>query len=140
MDFTWNYGKNEIADCYFIRKKVFVEEQGFACETEFDDIDGYAHHLLVREDKQPIATARLFCEGSSYHCGRIAILPEYRGRNIGLALMSALEKKAKELGGACLELSAQTRVVNFYEKAGYTKFGEEYMDEHCPHVMMKKVL
>ncbi|MFZ2538898.1 MAG: GNAT family N-acyltransferase, partial [Oscillospiraceae bacterium] len=63
MDFTWKYGKKEIANCYFVRKKVFIEEQGFDGEAEYDSIDEKAYHLLICEDEKPIATARLFNEG-----------------------------------------------------------------------------
>ncbi|MEG0691495.1 MAG: GNAT family N-acetyltransferase [Oscillospiraceae bacterium] len=140
MNFTWKYGKNEIADCYNVRKKVFIEEQGFNPDTEFDDIDEKAYHLLVCVGGDPVATARLFDEEHGFHCGRICVVKEYRGKNIGLAIMSELENKAKELGAISLELSAQIQAVNFYEKCGYTKFGNKYLDEHCPHVMMKKSL
>ncbi len=138
MNFTWKYGKKDIEDCYIVRKKVFVEEQGFDGEAEFDNIDEQAYHLLICEGENPIATARLFNDGQGFHCGRICVMKECRGKNIGFAVMNELEKKTKALGGDSLLLSAQTRVVNFYEKAGYTKFGDEYLDENCPHIMMKK--
>ena len=140
MKFTWINGKKDFENCYNVRKKVFIEEQGFAEETEFDDIDGMAHHLLAYDDGRAVATARLFDEGQGFHCGRICILKESRGKNLGLILMSEIDKKAKELGATSLELSAQVRAVPFYERAGYLKYGEEYLDEHCPHIMMKKVL
>lgn len=35
-------------------------------------------------------------------------------------------------------LSAQLQAKGFYEKLGYLAYGDEYMDEHCPHIMMKK--
>lgn len=140
MEILWKYGKTDIADCYFVRKKVFVEEQGFDSELEFDDIDAIAHHLLLCEDGKPMATARLFSENGEYHCGRICILQEYRKRGIGLIIMKELEKKAAELGALRLMLSAQVRVSGFYEKAGYIPYGEEYPDEFCPHIAMSKNL
>ena len=138
MNFIWKYGKNEINDCYIVRKKVFIEEQGFNEEAEFDDIDAYAYHLLLTDSGNPVATARLFDEGHGFHCGRICVLKEYRGKNLGIDIMNEIEKKAKELGADSLELSAQIQASPFYAKAGYEKFGEEYLDEHCPHIMMKK--
>ena len=75
----WFYGKEQIDNCFFVRKKVFVIEQGFSEELEFDDIDSIAYHLCIYDDNnQPIATARLFQEHGVYHCGRICILKEYR--------------------------------------------------------------
>lgn len=140
MELVWKNGSDEVEDCFAIRKKVFMEEQGFS--NEFDDIDHIAWHLLVREDGRPIATARLFAEGEGriWHCGRICVLPEYRGGGIGLVIMRAMEQKALELGARELELSAQLQAAGFYERAGFIREGETYMDEHCPHVTMKKKL
>ncbi|WMJ22013.1 GNAT family N-acetyltransferase [Paludicola sp. MB14-C6] len=141
MKMKWNYGKEHLFDCFFVRKKVFVIEQGFSEELEFDAIDNIAHHLCIyNENEEPIATARLFCEKDVYHCGRICIIKEYRGTGLGEIIMKALEEKARELNAAELELSAQVRVKPFYEKAGYQSVGAEYMDEHCPHIRMIKHL
>lgn len=139
MDLLWSYGKKGIEPCYFIRKKVFVEEQGFDDKLEFDAVDAYAHHLLMRgEEGEPIATARLFLENEEFHCGRICVLRGYRGRQLGALIMQAIEEKTHELGGKSLSLSAQVRVEAFYEKAGYIREGEEYLDEFCPHIKMTK--
>lgn len=144
MEFKWFYGKNNVEDCFFVRKKVFVTEQGFSEELEFDEIDDIAHHILISEKvgdvDTPIATARLFCEDGVFHCGRICVLKEYRDRHIGLIIMEQLEKKARELGASRLTLSAQTRASEFYKKAGYTQYGEEYLDEFCPHIAMEKLI
>ena len=37
-------------------------------------------------------------------------------------------------------VSAQVRAMPFYESLGYTVEGEQYMDEHCPHIRMRKAL
>lgn len=139
MEFLWKYGANDVEACYHIRKKVFMDEQGFL--NEFDDTDAVAWHLLVQSGGTPIATARLYTvDGHTYHCGRICVLPDHRGGGIGLAMMREMEHKAKELRAAVLELSAQLQAEGFYQKAGFIREGEPYMDEHCPHVLMKKPL
>ena len=48
--------------------------------------------------------------------------------------------KAKALGGEKVVISAQCQARAFYEKLGYTAFGEEYLDEYCPHIDMEKKL
>lgn len=140
MKMEWNYGKKGIADCFLVRKKVFIDEQQFSEELEFDEIDAKAYHLCIYNENKPIATARLFEENGVYHCGRICILSEYRGKGIGLALMQEIERKAKEFMAKTLVLSAQVRVKPFYLRAGYIEYGEEYLDEYCPHIEMRKDL
>ena len=55
-------------------------------------------------------------------------------------LLHELEKKARELGYLEAMLSAQVNAKAFYEKNGYVAYGEEYLDEFCPHIHMKKIL
>ena len=69
-----------------IRRAVFMEEQGF--QEEFDEIDGQAGHLVMFDGALPVATCRFYRkEGTvSYIIGRVAVIPEYRGRNLGSGL------------------------------------------------------
>lgn len=142
QEFVWSYGLDGIEGCKLVREAVFVDEQGFSVELEFDNTDTFAHHLLIKADSKPAAAARIFIEGDTneWHAGRICIMPEYRGTGLGLVLMHELERKVSELGGSRIVLSSQVRVRPFYEKAGYTAYGEEYLDEHCPHISMAKTV
>ncbi len=124
-----------------IRKKVFIEEQGFT--TEFDDIDETAVHLvLFDENVVPVATCRIFRDGekNTYVVGRLAVIKEYRGKNSGSALLNEAEKYVKEKGGERIILHAQQRVADFYKKAGFTEFGGVEYDEGCPHIRMEKYI
>jgi len=123
-----------------IRISVFVNEQGF--EDEFDDIDQRAWHIEVWDDDQPVAVGRMF---ESDHpgiltVGRIAVIKEWRMKDLGRTVMNALEKHAGQLGARAIELSAQWSAVGFYEKLGYSKIGDIYMDQFCPHIKMVKHL
>ena len=68
----------------------------------------------------------------------ILVLKEYSALHIGSDILHVLELKAKELNYQTVCLSAQVRTISFYQKNGYINFGEEYLDEYCPHVYMKK--
>lgn len=121
-----------------IREAVFVEEQGF--HDEFDEIDTWAKHLIMYDEKTPIATCRIFrreeCE--DYAVGRIAVIKEYRGKNIGAALLKAAENEIKNSGGKRISLHAQCAAQKFYQKQGYSSYGETDLDENCPHIWMRK--
>ena len=124
-----------------IRQKVFVDEQGF--QNEFDEIDYVAAHIvLFDEDNTPVATCRVFWDEAmeSYILGRLAVIKEYRGKNIGSVLVREAEKYVHKKGGDCICLHAQCRVSAFYEKSGFTQFGAIEDDEGCPHIWMKKWL
>ena len=126
-------------DALHLRKKVFVEEQGF-CD-EFDDIDGRAIHFVLYENDMPIATCRIFVGDTkgSYILGRLCVLKEYRGRGIGSRILSAAEDKVKLLGGDKLSLHAQYQAREFYKKLGYSEYGEIEYEQHCPHIWLVKI-
>lgn len=125
-------------DAKQIRTDVFVKEQGF--EVEFDDTDDTAWHFVVYDGDKAVGTARMYGEGDTLHIGRVAVIKDCRGKDIGAYIMRQAELFAKEQKAAALQLSAQVRARRFYEKCGYTAVGEEYLDEYCPHIdMIKKI-
>ena len=72
--------------------------------------------------------------------GRVAVLPEFRGKGLGARLMEEAEARARELGAEKICLSAQVQAGGFYRRLGYRADSEPYLDEHCPHVRMEKTL
>lgn len=124
-------------DARFIRKMVFMEEQGF--QNEFDDIDEMAHHVVIYSQNNPVATCRYYLKDGKYYIGRICVLIEYRGAHLGSKLLdlaiAALKEETDEV-----YLSAQVRAQPFYERNGFIAFGDPYDDEGVPHIQMKKAI
>lgn len=130
-------GKENFDDAFYIRKTVFMDEQGFF--DEFDDIDSVALHAVVYDGDKPIGCGRVFLENGNAHLGRIAVLLEYRKMGIGRILMQALEDAARaSFKFSHFELSAQKRAIGFYKSVGYEEIGEFYLDEGYPHITMIK--
>lgn len=137
MNTVWYAPGEEYPLSREIREEVFVKEQEYPIELEFDEADENCWHLVLTDNEKAIATARLLklSEGV-FKPGRIAVLKEYRGKNIGAELLTLIIEKAKEMGAKELHIGAQTYAVGFYEKFGFKTTGEEYMDEHIPHIDM----
>lgn len=126
-------------DAKRIREEVFVIEQGF--NEEFDSIDNSAIHVLVKYNGKYVATSRAYKESEKrYHIGRVAVLKEYRFLKIGSQMISKLEEKLKELNVKEVVLGSQIKAKEFYKKNGYSEYGDIYLDEGCPHILMKKNL
>lgn len=134
---VFNYLPKEAKE---IRETVFVKEQGF--KKEFDEVDNLARHMIIYEEEQPISTCRFYFneEKQSFIIGRIAVRKEYRGKGIGRKMLKEAEDIIRQDGGKSTMVSGQVRVEKFYEKLGYQKQGEVFLDEDCPHIWMKKVL
>lgn len=125
-----------------IRENVFVKEQGF--EKEFDEIDEKAIHLVMFDEhlQKPVVTCRIY-KGSKpgeFILGRLAVISECRGMNLGSHMIQKAEEVVREKGGKSISLHAQCRVRAFYEKLGFCGYGAEDEDEGCPHCWMKKQL
>ena len=128
-----------VDEARYIRETVFLEEQGF--EKEYDENDNIAKHIVIYENEKAIATCRVYwdTEVDCYHIGRIAVLKPFRGRGLGIKIVTEAEKVAKELGGKEIFISGQLQVAEFYKnKLGYTQYGDVYMEENHPHVALKK--
>ena len=128
-------------DSKYIREEVFVNEQGF--NEEFDTVDLYAYHFVAYDNSgNAIGTCRIFTENNSevYFLGRLAVMKNSRSNGVGRALINCAEIKARQLGAVELKLHSQCRARRFYEKCGYTAYGEIELDEGCPHIWMKKDL
>lgn len=125
-------------DARRIRERVFVKEQGF--KEEFDGIDDYAKVLVFYDGEKPAGICRYFKSGDTYHIGRIAVLPEYRGMGLGSRIVRAAEQEIIAENGNEAELSAQRRAEGFYAKLGYVPEGEPYYEEYCEHIMMRRKL
>ena len=129
----WESSQKEVKA---IRTKVFVEEQGVPPELEWDGLDEGSYHVLAyAPDGTPIGTGRLLQDG---RIGRLAVLPEWRGKGVGRALLDMLLVVANKMGNEEVELHAQTRVVGFYRKRGFIRHGKEFMEAGIPHVAMKR--
>lgn len=128
-------------DAKNIRASVFIQEQGF--EREFDAVDDVACQIVMYEDdNQPIATCRVFedSQQNQFVLGRLAVMKDYRGKNIGSKMLQEAENIVLKEGGTSIILHAQCRVKEFYERMGYVAFGKIEEDEGCPHIWMKKEL
>jgi len=77
--------------------------------------------LVVEEDGKLIATGTLL--GTNVR--RMFVDPAQRGRGLGCALLSSLERHARALGLTALDLSASLPAHGFYLHYGYNTDSEE---------------
>lgn len=124
----------DLAACLALRRRVFIEEQGVSEADEVDDRDGEAVHLLARADGYPVGCARLLVRGREGKVGRVCVLPDWRGRGIGKALIEAAVADFLGRGGiGAVRLGAQVHALGFYARLGFVAEGSEYLDAGIVH-------
>ncbi|NWO05467.1 MAG: GNAT family N-acetyltransferase [Alteromonadaceae bacterium] len=133
--YSWQLAPAALRD---IRRQVFTEEQKVPPELEWDDTDDIAdHYLAVTPDNQPIATARLFATlEETGHIGRMAVLPEYRGKGVGKAMMRHLLGESAGRYSE-LELSSQQHATGLYLGSGFHVCSDVYEEAGIPHLAMR---
>lgn len=121
-----------------LRETVFIREQKVPEQRERDGIDEDCWHVLARDDQgQPIGCGRLTPE---HKIGRMAVLKDWRGRGVGVALLRELTARARSQGWPEVALDAQVGAIGFYERAGFVAFGEEFDDAGLQHRSMRMLL
>jgi len=125
-------------DARAIRYDVFVVEQKVPVEIEWDEMDAQCVHALVFDNQdRAVATGRLLPDG---HIGRMAVRKSARGQGIGGLILEALIEEAKKRGDRAVALNAQTHAEPFYQRYGFVRDGEEFMEAGIPHIHMRREL
>ena len=120
-----------------IRHQVFTLEQHVDSELDFDGQDEHAFQVVAYADGKPAGTGRILNDG---HIGRIAVLSDYRKLGAGTLIMQSLIDLAREKQLNRVFLGAQVTAMSFYEKLGFTAYGETYMKAGILHMPMEIAL
>ena len=71
---------------------------------------------------------------------QVAVDTRIQSKGIGKQLVQFSENIARDLLYREIILHARKNVVGFYEKLGYSTYGDEYIEVTIPHINMKKTL
>lgn len=118
---------DELAVHHRIRHQVFVDEQGLFNGTDVDAHDPDAVHILGSWDREIVGVVRAFVldEAAGLWQGdRLAVLPDYRIRNVGKPLVKFAVATAAQRGGNLMVAHIQLPNVAFFERIGWYKHGD----------------
>jgi predicted GNAT family N-acyltransferase len=137
-----NQVRNQAAmqECWALRRKVFIEEQGVPEVIEVDEDDTCAYHVLATCDGAPVGCGRMVSHGDAAKIGRMAVLPGWRRHGIGRLIIDALHQAASAQGYRKAVLHAQLHAEGFYLKCAYIPVGEAFEEAGIPHRLMERNL
>ena len=144
---------DDLDEVYALRHEVFVIGQDVPEDLERDDLDATAEHAVARLNGVVVGTGRLIdgrtdeegrlepgTSGAVGTIGRMAVAEAARGTGTGRALLDLLVARAAEKGLPLVELHAQVHARGFYERAGFTPFGDVYLEAGIEHLGMRRPL
>ncbi len=139
--------RNTLSDTYLdamkIRQIVFVKGQGVPLSLEIDENEAYClHFVLYNDSENAVATCRILPnqEHSKATLQRMAVLPDHQGKHFGKHLLEEVITFCKQQGFKEMILHAKLTAKGFYDKLGFTPFGEEFEEAGIQHISMMKTL
>ena len=131
---------NELYAIIQLRLAIFSVEQN----CPYQDADGKdqdSHHLMgYDQNGELVAYSRIVSPGISYaevSIGRVVSSSKVRGTGMGKELMrKSLDCIETIYGKVPVRISAQCYLIRFYNFFGFEVIGEEYEEDHIPHIEM----
>ena len=117
-----------------IRHEVFVIGQNCPEEIEWE-FEEESTHFLVFDNKEAVATARHRETENGYKLERFAVLENKRGNGYGHIVLKAILEDLSN-SNENIYMHAQLDVIPFYEKMGFEKEGDLFIEANITHYKM----
>ena len=132
--------KAELYQIIQLRIAVFIIEQDCPY-PDLDDMDHDAQHLWIEDAGEIVCYLRVNPAGSRFlepSLGRIVTKKSHRNRGYAEKLIKKAIDLVCEKESRAIRISAQCYLEKYYEKFGFIKASEEYLEDNIPHIEMLK--
>lgn len=129
--------KEELETVFAIRNQIFVGEQGCPAELESSHDDDAVHYIALM-DNNPCGACRWRKTEDGYKLERFAVLPEFRNKRVGQALLAAALADIPQ-NSELIYLNAQADAVGLYARFGFAIEGDLFEEDGMQQYRMVKV-
>jgi ribosomal protein S18 acetylase RimI-like enzyme len=136
-----DYGSPEYQQMVQLRNDILRKPLGLTFSKE--ELDKEKEDILIGafDDDRLLGCCMLInTEPGTVRLRQMAVHKNLQGKGIGRALMQFAENIARDRGYRRITMHARKSATGFYEKLGYTVYGEEFQEVTLPHVVMEKRL
>jgi ribosomal protein S18 acetylase RimI-like enzyme len=136
-----DYGSPEYQQMVKLRDVVLRKPLGLTFTQE--DLESEKDNILIAafEEERMLGCCMLVEERPDLvRLRQMAVLNALQGKGIGRALMNFAENIARDRGYKIVKMHARNNSIGFYEKVGYKKKGDEFIEVTIPHYVMEKLL
>ena len=132
--------EEELEEAYRIRHEIFVKEQKLFVDSDRDEYDTHAIHIIALFHDEVVGTVRVYEKEKDVWFGsRLAVLEPYRGR-VGKVL---IEKAVETVRGKqAKQFKAYVQIANvpFFKRCRWRSIGEVVDYQGVPHQLMEAPL
>lgn len=142
MELRWiQQGASEYPEMVELRRQVLRIPLGLDFTPEQLEAEAADPHLAAYEHGRLVGCLLLTDRGEGIaQMRQVAVATDRQGTGIGALMVVESERKARELGFTRMILHARDTAVPFYEKLGYDRDGEPFVEVSILHQQMGKVL
>jgi putative N-acetyltransferase (TIGR04045 family) len=132
--------ERELEGYFRLRHEVFVKEQKIFSETDVDEYDKEAIHIVAVENSTGKVVGGVRCykkEGDTWFGSRLSATTGYRNGRVGSNLVRFAVKTVKSRGCMTFLAYIQPQNVKFFERLGWKPVGELVLYHGIPHQLME---
>ncbi|MDD4802435.1 MAG: MSMEG_0568 family radical SAM protein [Syntrophomonas sp.] len=133
--------EDELRQYKFVRREVFVREQGIFDEDDIDEHDLYSIPIIGIDSasKRVVGVVRCYPLGNGdWIGGRLAVLPGFRS-GIGASLVRRAVEEVRNRGCRYFYAQIQKQNVRFFRRLGWSLTGKESVIRNVVHYEMQMV-
>ena len=130
--------KTELYQIAQLRIAVFIVEQDCPY-PDLDDMDQESLHVWIRDGNEIVSYLRITPPGLRFvepSLGRIVTKQNYRSKGFAENLIKQAINYIYAEKPEAIRISAQSYLEKYYEKFGFFKASDEYLEDNIPHIEM----
>ncbi len=132
--------ERELEEYFRLRHDVFVKEQNIFPESDIDEYDKDAVHIVAIEGSSGKVVGGVRCykkEGDTWFGGRLSAAPIFRNGRVGANLVRLAVKTVKSRGCKKFLAYIQPQNVKFFERLDWKTIGEPVIYQDLAHQLME---
>jgi putative N-acetyltransferase (TIGR04045 family) len=126
---------------FAVRRSIFVDEQRIFTDSDRDEWDDGALHIVAEADGEIVGAVRIYRldDFGLWKGDRLAVLPRARG-GVGMLLVRFAVETAGRLGGYVMIANVQEANARFFQRLGWSVRGPVLSYRGRPHREMSIAL
>lgn len=135
------YQSAEYQEMVLLRNEILRKPLGLVLTAEDLEKEEKDLFMIYKQDEQ-LAGCCILTRQTDFvvKLRQMAVSLSYQGTGIGIQMLQFAEKTAWKSGYTQMILHARKTAEGFYEKAGFVRNGEEFVEVGITHVCMEKGL